>query len=195
MISQIKSFPSLVLTSARRSSATKNSRGRKANRPARKVVETGTGALQTASGASVSALHSGSNHLVVQPARAVGRTIRNIFVAAVIILALLLAIVIELPGNSLAPPSDKSAVSVPLSDKSGVSDGCGSRGGPGYRLASGKCASWNDQRTLLRRPLLFRVPNNSGSAATMFLVAYGVTPFLAQMGRSCYGQWAHDCPQ
>jgi hypothetical protein len=74
---------------------------------------------QTASGASVSAVHSASNPLVVQPVRAVGRTIRNIFVAAVIILALLLAIITMLAHTSTVPLSEESAVSVPLSDKSG----------------------------------------------------------------------------
>lgn len=28
--------------------------------------------------------------------------------------------------------------------KGGGSGGCGSRGGPGYRKANGKCASWKD---------------------------------------------------
>lgn len=31
-------------------------------------------------------------------------------------------------------------------EKSAVPGGCGSYGGPGYRLANGKCASWADER-------------------------------------------------
>jgi hypothetical protein len=120
----------------------------------RKVVETGTAALQTASAYSVSARHRANNHLVVQPVRAVDNP--KHFVAAVIILALLLAIVIVLPRTSIVPASDKFAVSEPVSDKPAisvsksdklaVSSGCGSHGGPGYRLASGKCAGWDVQR-------------------------------------------------
>ena len=30
--------------------------------------------------------------------------------------------------------------------KSPAADGCGSRGGPGYRLPNGKCASWNNEK-------------------------------------------------
>ncbi len=63
-------------------------------------------------------------------------------------------------GYSVVAPSDQSAVSgagsdksavvssgysaVAPSDHSAVSGGCGSRGGPGYRLSNGQCASWND---------------------------------------------------
>jgi PLD-like domain len=39
---------------------------------------------------------------------------------------------------------EKSRVS--SAQSSGTTGGCGSRGGPGYRLANGKCASWHGKR-------------------------------------------------
>lgn len=44
------------------------------------------------------------------------------------------------PLAAKPPPTVK-----PISRPSG-SKGCGSRGGPGYRLPSGKCASWRNRR-------------------------------------------------
>jgi endonuclease YncB( thermonuclease family) len=55
-----------------------------------------------------------------------------------------------LPGGCddavISPPSIDQRVD---SDRAAVrrgGGGCGSRGGPGYRLANGKCASWRDAR-------------------------------------------------
>lgn len=45
--------------------------------------------------------------------------------------------------SKVTPPAPvDTSPSSPISSSS--SDGCGSRGGPGYRLHSGKCASWDD---------------------------------------------------
>jgi len=85
-----------------------------------------------------------------QPARATGRTIRKTVVAAVgLILGFLLAFAIMLSNNSgvSVALSDGPAAALPVSDKSTEPDACGSRGGPGYRLSNGKCASWDDQRS------------------------------------------------
>jgi len=45
-------------------------------------------------------------------------------------------------SQATPPPHVDTLPSSPIS--SSGSDGCGSRGGPGYRLHSGKCASWED---------------------------------------------------
>jgi hypothetical protein len=95
---------------------------------------------------------SAETKLQQQPVRAQRRIIRKTCVAAIIILALLWAFGRVLPGSPSVPLSDKpsaatetlvykSAPTVVLSDKSPASDGCGSRGGPGYRGPDGKCAS------------------------------------------------------
>lgn len=44
------------------------------------------------------------------------------------------------PGHSWYPPPIN--IDTKASANIGGSDGCGSRGGPGYRLPNGKCASW-----------------------------------------------------
>jgi hypothetical protein len=46
------------------------------------------------------------------------------------------------PSPSVIPPAPHVTESVPPSFAWNA--GCGSRGGPGYRLPSGKCASWRD---------------------------------------------------
>jgi hypothetical protein len=59
-------------------------------------------------------------------------------------------------ANTPSPPTVSAPLATPpesLLHKSAVSEttphkpsgGCGSRGGPGYRLASGKCASWHHE--------------------------------------------------
>jgi hypothetical protein len=47
------------------------------------------------------------------------------------------------PGQNA--PGQREPQFVP-SSSSAPSDGCGSRGGPGYRLSNGQCASWEDAR-------------------------------------------------
>jgi hypothetical protein len=44
------------------------------------------------------------------------------------------------------PPSPKPAVDQPTTVTTVHAGGCGSRGGPGYRLSSGKCASHHSSR-------------------------------------------------
>jgi len=51
------------------------------------------------------------------------------------------------PGYSWSPHTsgnDVSKTAAPVS--AGNSDGCGSKGGPGFRLPNGRCASWSDVR-------------------------------------------------
>jgi len=48
-----------------------------------------------------------------------------------------------------AAPTVAQPPAAPAGGNNGVTgggSGCGSRGGPGYRLANGKCASWEDAR-------------------------------------------------
>ena len=51
------------------------------------------------------------------------------------------------PMPTMAPPAPTPTVvsaSRPATTNPGYTSGCGSKGGPGYRLPSGKCASWRD---------------------------------------------------
>jgi hypothetical protein len=45
-----------------------------------------------------------------------------------------------------APPVPLISTPPAVRPSSQAASGCGSRGGPGYRLPSGKCASWTHQR-------------------------------------------------
>ena len=98
--------------------------------------------------ATVSAVHPVGDRLVVQPVRPVGRTIRNVFIGAVLILALPVVIATMLPSGSTGPAVSAAPplAAISPSATSAVSSGCGSRGGPGYRLSNGNCASWIDER-------------------------------------------------
>jgi hypothetical protein len=71
----------------------------------------------------------------------------------------------RLPNGQCASWSDKQKLQAPISAPIAAvplvstpepvapssSQGCGSRGGPGYRLASGKCASWHNVRRKFRK--------------------------------------------
>lgn len=57
----------------------------------------------------------------------------------------------QLQAPISAPVAAVPLVSTPEPVVSSSSHGCGSRGGPGYRLASGKCASWHNVRRKFRK--------------------------------------------
>ena len=119
---------------------------------ARKIAEGGT-ALQAASNAVVSTARNTGDRLVTRPLRAIGRMIRFLFIAVAIILllilAIFLAIVIYLPGTQTEPvgamntPTQVGSLTASAGGPSKII-GCGSHGGPGVRLASGECASWDN---------------------------------------------------
>ena len=48
------------------------------------------------------------------------------------------------PSDMKSIPPDTSEIYSRKARSSGGGRGCGSRGGPGYRLPNGKCASWKD---------------------------------------------------
>jgi hypothetical protein len=62
-------------------------------------------------------------------------------------LAIVVAWKIASMSTTTVPTDTERPVLAKQADHSAVSaGGCGSRGGPGYRLNNGKCASWEDQR-------------------------------------------------
>ena len=67
----------------------------------------------------------------------------HVIVAAAILLATLTMCMFfsQIPTPPTIAPVRGIPVTAPRDDS-----GCGSRGGPGFRLASGKCASWDDVR-------------------------------------------------
>jgi len=72
--------------------------------------------------------------------RSVWRTVKVLVVVA-LALPILLIILLLLMGNF-----ERGSSTVRLAPTSAplAADGCGSRGGPGYRLESGRCASHED---------------------------------------------------
>ena len=98
--------------------------------------------LGVISSAAVSAGAKTNDRLIVRPFRAIGRMIRNVFLGVVIILLLILGIAILLPRSPSTNDTSTASPNVGHSNEGG----CGSRGGPGYRLPSGQCASWSSQQ-------------------------------------------------
>jgi hypothetical protein len=67
----------------------------------------------------------------------------------------------------LPPPSPmRSRTSAQKEPPPSVSGDCGSRGGPGYRLASGQCASWDDEERAARQVVYDRDAHEQAAKTT-----------------------------